>query len=389
MQVDKSLSIYAFALLLLFQIQIPGVISGNTVPVLMWGGGAPDHFIGSRNPLQKTPQYEFETFMKKSVAKTQPPILVYVKDNLCVEDLTQHKKVLLQLNDTGSLIYLPGVDLPMLVFEELDSYNWSSKVPDQPESLPNRNVFVTHVGDLDAVPENFKMINESTPSVLAVLTGKSCIYSRPDRRRRSVGAENSTDFIVSTDRVLLYSKEGPYIKVPESEDYIQLGKPTKADSEGEGTAENPLQLRTVFSVNSSSVSTIQLQFMFTIVTAGYYKLDYVNYNSSGASNVTVLSPKSDIVFPFNFSYHCSQNTVFINKSAVLNITNLQVQIDATKFNDAYDCVGFTTIPIWTGIFVTIILATIMIWGLIMIIDIHTMDRFDDPKGKTITISAQE
>lgn len=31
----------------------------------------------------------------------------------------------------------------------------------------------------------------------------------------------------------------------------------------------------------------------------------------------------------------------------------------------------------------------MIWALTMIIDIRTMDRFDDPKGKTITISSQE
>jgi V-type H+-transporting ATPase S1 subunit len=31
----------------------------------------------------------------------------------------------------------------------------------------------------------------------------------------------------------------------------------------------------------------------------------------------------------------------------------------------------------------------MIFGLGMIMDIKTMDRFDDPKGKTITITATE
>lgn len=70
---------------------------------------------------------------------------------------------------------------------------------------------------------------------------------------------------------------------------------------------------------------------------------------------------------------------------------MQIQIDSkdATFSDAYDCVGFTSIPIWTGIFVTAILAIIMIWALTMIMDIRTMDRFDDPKGKTITISAAE
>ena len=109
------------------------------------------------------------------------------------------------------------------------------------------------------------------------------------------------------------------------------------------------------------------------------------------SKEILLRTNNEISVPSNFSYHCSQKTIFRNGSIILNITGIQMQLDATKgkFSDAYDCVGFTTIPIWTGIFVTAILALIMIWGLTMIMDIRTMDRFDDPKGKTITISAQE
>lgn len=154
-----------------------------------------------------------------------------------------------------------------------------------------------------------------------------------------------------------------------------------------------------FSTTNSSISTHILVFMFEIETSGYYTLKTVNYKSSDATfvNEQNLTTNTDIVFPFNFSYHCSQNIIFKNSSTVLNITNFQVQLDprstkdkdAKVFSDAYDCVGFTTIPIWAGIFVTAILALIMIWALTMIIDIRTMDRFDDPKGKTITISAQE
>lgn len=60
-----------------------------------------------------------------------------------------------------------------------------------------------------------------------------------------------------------------------------------------------------------------------------------------------------------------------------------------RFSDAYDCSHFFTIPIWSGIFTTAILAIIMSWGLCMILDIKTNDRFDDPKGKTITITASD
>ena len=140
---------------------------------------------------------------------------------------------------------------------------------------------------------------------------------------------------------------------------------------------------------------ISLIFMFEVETPGYYTLKTVNYQFSDTTvNEQNLTTNTTIVFPFNFSYHCSQNIIFENSSTALSITNLQVQLYTRlakdpKFNDAYDCIGFTTIPIWAGIFVTAILASIMIWALTMIIDIRTMDRFDDPKGKTITISAQE
>lgn len=131
-----------------------------------------------------------------------------------------------------------------------------------------------------------------------------------------------------------------------------------------------------------------LEFFFP-VSMGYYTLKKVNYEMNDMSNS--LETKLDIYFPYNFSYHCSQNIIFVNDTVYLNISDMQVQIDSkdSTFSDAYDCVGFTSIPIWTGIFVTAILASIMTWALTMIMDIRTMDRFDDPKGKTITISAAE
>lgn len=61
-----------------------------------------------------------------------------------------------------------------------------------------------------------------------------------------------------------------------------------------------------------------------------------------------------------------------------------------KFADrANDCIGFFSPAIWGALFVVIILVSIMTVGITMMLDIRTMDRFDDPKGKTITINAQE
>lgn len=147
--------------------------------------------------------------------------------------------------------------------------------------------------------------------------------------------------------------------------------------------------------DSKDKEKVKLKLNFAQPSSGYYSLKKIVYENAMGVNTDLLN-RADIVFPYNFSYHCSQTTLFTfvdkdDKENVvsLNFTNLQVQIDAKSFGNAYDCVGFTSIPIWTGIFVTAILALIMIWGLTMIMDIRTMDRFDDVKGKTITISAAE
>lgn len=60
-----------------------------------------------------------------------------------------------------------------------------------------------------------------------------------------------------------------------------------------------------------------------------------------------------------------------------------------RFVDAYECVGFFTPGIWMGIIVTLILISILTWGMKMIMDIKTMDRFDDPKGKPISFGSGE
>lgn len=171
-------------------------------------------------------------------------------------------------------------------------------------------------------------------------------------------------------------------------------KPT-VDESGDGTKE--LRLILQFNGSDSQIVKHKLTFIFEVRTAGYYTLKTVNYEPVGQTNNNQnLTTNADIVFPFKFSYHCSHNILFQKNLTLLSIADLQVQIDPqvsgngkVSFSDAYDCVGFTTIPIWTGIFVTAILALIIIWGLTMIIDIRTMDRFDDPKGKTITVTASQ
>lgn len=55
------------------------------------------------------------------------------------------------------------------------------------------------------------------------------------------------------------------------------------------------------------------------------------------------------------------------------------------FSEASDCVGWYTGPIWSGLIVSFILVMILTYGIGMMSYVTTMDRFDDPKGKTMTV----
>lgn len=138
---------------------------------------------------------------------------------------------------------------------------------------------------------------------------------------------------------------------------------------------------------------IKLTFM---QRSGYWFVADGNVNDNAFIGVTPFGANR------GFSYHCSPATSFrvanstSTHPSLITIKGLQIQplfegdsTPLTKFAPAQDCVGFTSAGIWAGLFVVIMLLGIMSIGITWIMDIRTMDRFDDPKGKTITISATE
>lgn len=98
-----------------------------------------------------------------------------------------------------------------------------------------------------------------------------------------------------------------------------------------------------------------------------------------------------------FSYHCTHaiKLAHPNASVVVTYERLQLQpnfngVNGTlmkSFGDAYDCVGFVTPVILSGLFVSFILLFILFIGIICLLEIKPLVRFDDPKGKTITVTS--
>lgn len=102
-----------------------------------------------------------------------------------------------------------------------------------------------------------------------------------------------------------------------------------------------------------------------------------------------------------FSFSCSKLKLYSPLPSNTTLITVQLQIERFQiqpfftenprkiFADSFDCATWFTIPLWVGVFFLILFSAILALGIMMLFSIKTMDRFENPKGKTITVSAAE
>lgn len=157
--------------------------------------------------------------------------------------------------------------------------------------------------------------------------------------------------------------------------------------------------------------------MLVTLTSGTYNLVMNVTNSTGRWQVDsfkynneIYHPKESAVYGFSshWSFGCGSLTLelpapgpsFTGDRKIIRLVKFQFQPSweprvpeigksNVEFGPCNDCIGFFSGGIWGGLFVVILLLFILFYGICNMMDIKTMDRFDDPKGKTIAISAQE
>ncbi|XP_068104916.1 V-type proton ATPase subunit S1 [Hyperolius riggenbachi] len=122
---------------------------------------------------------------------------------------------------------------------------------------------------------------------------------------------------------------------------------------------------------------------------------------NGTQSALFLSPQ--VSTPTKYSFHCQYissfprySSMLINNSTKdssglkwnLHITDFQVQafnVTGLRFSYASDCASFFSPGIWMGLVTTLLFVFILTYGLHMVMSLKTMDRFDDPKGPTISV----
>lgn len=139
-----------------------------------------------------------------------------------------------------------------------------------------------------------------------------------------------------------------------------------------------------------------LKFQFVRSAGGWWTMKSVDveYNDGEKKTFNLQVVGNEPSAPMNYSYHCPNRLLFKarNHSVTLSMKGIQVQPYFTKndtFGIAYDCVGFFTVPIWSGIFVTFILLFLLTIALTAIAEIKPPNRFESKSGAQLTFTVQE
>ncbi|XP_023706047.2 V-type proton ATPase subunit S1 [Cryptotermes secundus] len=403
-----------------------GSCGAEFVPVLVWESNKPTDVQISSPALKKYSTDDFADFFinKLSAFGKKPLVVVFTEENLSVEDFSwqdlAENSVFPHLESViataANVDFIPSVSNPLKALQRLEKlgYQWQTvrdletmNVPehggvvmvlemenakvdeDRPDFLRRHDCLISSV---------YSRLVSQADDVVAVYTGRYSSWIEPEnepvlhrvRRLLVEPAPNATVMLMNTSSILIYASDKPQVTESDIKKILTLLPDTVKRKES-ATYQS---VRAKFSTNSTDQIILEFFFFNSTSSPGYWSLENVTYyiNSPNHTNKMVLTPESGIVAPVMFSYHCSSKTVFKAVNISLTFQNFQAQpyMEKTKaFDDAYNCELFFTPPIWSGLFVTSILAFIMMWGLAMIMDIRTMDQYDDPKGKTITISVSE
>lgn len=370
-------------------------IQASAVPVFVWGKPSVTY-------VPALTQYSAAEFaaLVESQSDDKTFTLVFAEERLSTEDFSQCKlktqTCFRNLAKVERKSYLPNVEEPLAAFER-ESGDIQSVQLSADGSLSERIVpkggavvivnlsgddFASHDALIDSL---YNRLNAEFPNILAVYTGKtpSFRYSTLVRRTRQAKQEDEPAVpvkILKVDNTFLMAYENFMAGTVESLAEVSLETATKNEA---NSSETTLQI----DIKGPSAS---LTFQFQL-TSGSWEINNVMYDN------TPYYLRHRVHLNQHFSYRC-YNLTYYSLDMKKEIVFEQVQIQPFwemedgaefKFGDSWDCVGFTSPGILTGLFLVFIFIFIGAYGVTWMMDIRTMDRFDDPKGKTITVNVAE
>lgn len=378
----------------------------NPVPVMMWRSMAHDGSVSSQSipALTQLDSAGFQSIARAESSDFKCPIVMFLRRSLCTEDLKyredngvtcysnlasyKNKKycpavkdsftAMKQLNKTESYTDVKTTnDLEHPLGDERITY---VNMPDQLEGETNQAYNARCDRIIAAVVAKY-----SSSCVLFMYSGERCILQPTVRSRqvRDVSAVNAAQRadpapgkapgqILKNPNLLLYFTE---LRVYSKSQNSTVEEATLTVS---GVTETEMK-------GQVKSGTLTLGFAVNELGGSWYLQNIEVNGKQGALSRQVNAPR-------HFSYKCAPavNITVAAGDDIVAVAFFGLQIQPKfgdvgtspllRFGDVNDCTGFTSIGIWSGLIVSFLLLSILTMGLSWILDIRTMDRFDDPKG---------
>ncbi|XP_055637995.1 V-type proton ATPase subunit S1 [Toxorhynchites rutilus septentrionalis] len=388
----KSSCVFAVLLLL---VALPSAIHGTDVPVFIWGKPSVTYVPA----LSRYATSEFGALIE-SQTDEHTFTLIFAEDRLSTEDLSQCKlntqTCFRNLAKLSRKSYLPNVNEPLQIFQqgtnEIQSVQISADGTLSERIVPKGGAiavvnfdgddFASHDALIDSL---YNKLRAEFGNILAVYTGKtpSFRYSKLIRRTRQAAQAPDVPKILTVENIFLMAYEkfavGAFGK---NLSEVTLEKAEKNDT---GSSETTLQI----DIKGASGPMLSLNFL---LAQGSWEIVRLTYDSEQ------YYLRHRVHINQHFSYHCNSLQYYthdMKKQIIFGEVQLQPywptegRSEFKRFGDSWDCVGFTSPGILTGLFLVAIFIFIGAYGIVWMMDIRTMDRFDDPKGKTIIVTAAD
>ncbi|KAG9269846.1 ATPase H+ transporting accessory protein 1a [Astyanax mexicanus] len=163
-----------------------------------------------------------------------------------------------------------------------------------------------------------------------------------------------------------------------------------------------LNYENVLSYRNFKLIFVMRQRHYKVSARRWFTMDLVQLEFDGKK--ASFNGSRGIYAPAEYSYRCDSVTSFryaqlTPRSSKDNANDWRISFDdfqiqgfnvsGKDFSYASDCASFFTPGIWMGLLTSLLMVLVLTYGLHMIMQLHTMDRFDDPKGPAISVPQTE
>nr|CAB3263087.1 uncharacterized protein LOC101242403 [Phallusia mammillata] len=417
-----------FSVLLCLSLAVTSLAS-EFVPLLLWTN---TKYTSCQNGGSFRPGETFSSVFSKNylecLQQTHPSnVFIFAYDRLSIEDFTLfgsskeqafhniHKYV----EKYNTSLVVPSIEPANIIDDLTDAFHQtfseSNIQIDTFHSIDRSTPSATAKGLMELDAKIKQTLDAVDGSYIAIVTSENVVDQDSLQTGHGMGRHllaveeiiNGTTYLIGNCTYMAYKTLTLFVGTEKSS-LVASSKATfvaetcapKNSTNGTNIAE-----MTYTPTNSSSITgnvTVRFEFVtafYPVSAMQWWNLAdvTVTYTSGGTTKTQRLNRRSfnsTITAPIDWSFVCQapENISFIgNTSATqvsLQFNHVQMQsfgVANNTFSRALDCEGWFTGPIWMGLLVGLLVIVMLFYGLAMLSQVTTMDRFDDPKGKTITV----